>query len=210
MSYQIGFGRSYTKVGRKMTCDRPLFWALQCIIKAKVSGRDEPAVSVCKEFLCCQYSTWREHFHVSVVGLSSRLAILQRHISESLTRLCYHNLHLWAALKLVRECVRVCMCLCVRVRACVCVHVFVCAHACVCVCACTWVLVYMHAFVCTCVYMRTHVHVRACMCFCVCMYVSVSVHAFVCSCVYCMYVYMYVYCVCVCKVIKNYMKWKPE
>ena len=25
MSYQIGFGRSYTE---KMTCDRPLFWAL--------------------------------------------------------------------------------------------------------------------------------------------------------------------------------------
>ena len=29
MSYQIGFGQSYTKMGRKMTCDRwALFWAL--------------------------------------------------------------------------------------------------------------------------------------------------------------------------------------
>ena len=28
MSYHIGFGQSYTKMGQKMTCDRPLFWAL--------------------------------------------------------------------------------------------------------------------------------------------------------------------------------------
>ena len=30
-SYQIGLARSYTKVGQKKTCDRPLFCALHCV-----------------------------------------------------------------------------------------------------------------------------------------------------------------------------------
>ena len=40
MSYQIGFGWSYAKMGRKMACDRPLFWALIIVSSCSVGSSD--------------------------------------------------------------------------------------------------------------------------------------------------------------------------
>ena len=58
MSYQIGFGRSYTKMGRKMTCDRPLFWALHTYIRTMIYIYIHTMVYIHTYYGVCTYVHW--------------------------------------------------------------------------------------------------------------------------------------------------------